>query len=210
MNNPRGPRSQNLRGRGNSAAVNRQITSRLRALHLSQAATWHLSRSARNVHPPAYNEDVIFERKVRIVTATPVTGNTFVPGTIFAAAGLPIAAFGLVSVVGIEVWGAASGTQGVRLQANIITGPTTAVTDRDFDDFGSTGAQRAHLKVSISTKDQGFLSNASTQSFCQVFSLDEAGVPVVGSAIVDLRVQFKNSIVALKQQSAGPKDVRLC
>lgn len=178
-------------------SVNRLITSRLRELHLSQSAGWHLCRS-RLIDPPAYIEDVIYERKVRMPFEAVIAGTGINPAEITAAAGFSPSAFSLITVLGIEAWGpAGDGALGIRVRTNVISG-NIAVTDRDFDDFGTVGARRAHVKLSISAKDQSFLPVTSTLNFATFNCFDELGVMVAGHVLVDFRVQFKNNSATVR------------
>jgi len=127
-----------------------------------------------------------------MAVTVPATGFNFITADVIGAGGIHDTSFVYMTILGIDLYGTAGANNGIRLLTRIFTDATTKL-DRDFDDFGTQGAQRPHIKVKISAKDQQFLPTGSADVLFGVFCLDPIGAPVAGSVIVDVLCQFKNT-----------------
>lgn len=194
----RGGRRPN-RGNSNRRTV-RTIGNTIRAMHLNQAATWHLNKT-RNFDPPPYVEDVIYQRKVRLSAIT--TGTTsiaYTPASILAAAGLVPGSFTLMTVLRADFYGqAAAASNGLSVISFIISSDGQIARDRDFEDNGVQGSRRPHISISISPKDQGFVETSGTSQIFNGAVLDGNGGTVSGQIIADFMVQFKNTAAAVRE-----------
>lgn len=204
------------RGTSRRSNVDRRISAYVHRLHLNSPPTWYLVKS-RNTDPPPYNEDAIYQRKVRIAATLTVAGYPVVPDDVISSAGLTSTSFELFSIneikvysdAGVTVSGGAAPSIGIRLSTRIIqqvpkpTGTAITLIDREFSDYGVTGARRPCIHVRINPKDQGFIDSSQTDPTSPVLfvqTIGPGGIPVIGSVIIDMIVSFKNSEVTVRNR----------
>lgn len=170
----------------------RQIGNVLRKLHLNSSPSWHLVKGG-STDPPPYVEDVIYQRKVRIASATPAGALGIPFSTILGAAGLPAGSFTRMTILRVDAYGSITGAEnGIRLSTNIITNDGLVV-DRDFEDYGTLGARRPKVSIEISPKDQEFIDTSSPAGLVVFRTLDRNGTAIAGNVVVDFHCQFKNT-----------------
>lgn len=208
MNNNR------LRNYRNANALRSQklVSNMLRTRQISTPPQWALVKSRgatafnRSVNPPPYNDDSVYQRKVRIVHSNNLN-NIITVKQLQDAAGVG-SIFHYVAVDRIEAWGAHSdGTAPMlRVQpAFPISATGSHPNSRDFIDIGTTGASKSHLAITLGEKDIKFFS-ASTVEICKVGLLNEEGAPVLGQVIIDLWCRFRgtNTSVFASSHSYAP------
>lgn len=195
------PSKRKNKGRSNVARV---VSAQLRRMHLNAAPTWHLVPHRNpNQDPPAYTQDAIYTRKVRVIAVVAAGSFNIYPSIIIASAGLSSSAFETLTVTRIKAYGTASvENNGLRLLTRLMTLVTTpdgdpqTLPDREFLDWGTQGSRRPFIDVEISPKDQGFIDAtavAGTAAVCTVQVLNQSGLGVAGNVIVDFFCQFRNS-----------------
>jgi hypothetical protein len=175
----------------------RIVTNKLRTARLTTDKQWALNGNQKVVSPPPYNEDAVWVRKARIAFTTVVGGVSVTFAEIMTALGLPTTVFTRYMVTHMALYGGST-IPGVRLTPYISSANTTT-PDREFSDFGTVGAARPCIKVSISTKDNGYCS-IPTAIAASLFTLDEAGAPVVGTVVVDFVIHLKNTAVVTRER----------
>lgn len=197
------PRRSNRRRGEQAGSVVRRVNARLRALHLTGAGTWFLRGNQQTAAPPPYNEDAIWQRKVRFAfqTITPASALTF--ANVLTELGLAAGTFGFIQVQHIAVWGnpavAGNTADGIRVQTYITNPGVPSIPDREFSDFGTAGAERACIKLSVNLKDLGF-SSLPTDTLVEVSSLNALGVEITGGVIVDMTVLLKNTAAIVRRE----------
>jgi len=148
---------------------------------------------ARNDIPPEYDADVIYQRKLRIIVATPASGDIAVTsGQVCQAAGFSTATqFQEVMLLAADVYGPDSGAGGI-LVTPFVAHTGNAPTQQSFSDFGMTGAARSHVFVRVSPKDQQFVATSPVSTLLRVAGIASTGsIGVAVTCIVDLHLQFR-------------------
>lgn len=170
-----------------STNVDRRITSHIRRLHLNARPDWFMVRS-RSKDPPIYNEDVKFNRKLRVITGVGTSGLDWHVSDILSA--LPgVASFSVSEIMFYGAGAAASSTITVRARANL---PTLAnsTSPRTFQDTGVPGQSRSkvHLRFPNTHLVEYGQANLTTILFNLVLR-DESAAQITGDVIMDFVLQ---------------------
>lgn len=179
--------------------TDRIVSAHIRKLHLNSPPCWFKVPS-KNGDPPVYNEDAIFQRKIRIIassaTATPVNINA---KGCADAAGLTSTAFNKVVIVEAHFY-SSSNDAGLRVATFMPNEVGSAFkNDKIFTDQGVSGQARSHVKVRLNPKDNRPIPTTSTDSVFLVTGVDGATGAVVGAALViDVLCQFYSSVAVLR------------
>lgn len=170
-------------GRNN---ISRQISAKLRALHITDEPRFHVEKR-RNTDPNPYSPEVTYVRKVRIVLGP---GNTFVNLGMVLTAIWPsrgeFEPFRRMMIVGISAFGEAGAKTYVSVEtlAGLFQGKSDA--DRRWTDYGVQGSRRPAIHLRAAPKDLAWVTASDGNLIFIATNPD-------GSVILDLLVHLTGS-----------------
>jgi len=171
--------------------VRKIISNTLRKTNLTSLPGWHPVKT-KNFDPPPYNDDAVYQRKIRFAEPVPVNGFKLSCVNITGAIGLGTI-FKEMTVTRLDVYG--SDVEGVIVSAD---GPFGHTSPQEFSDFGVPGSRRGHVAIEICPKDQEWLHTDDANVLFTIFCTVPNGTPSAGTVIIDIHAMYRNTITALK------------
>lgn len=184
-------------GGAHSADLDRQISAKLRAAHITGPATWYKNPGFRNpadlINAPPYALKQRFQGTSDV--ATPLTLHP-----LDLAADTLTAGFDTVQVTRIDVWGPTGDSTIVCGYSQPIRGETNT-TRRIFVGTGTEGAQRPYVSASISPTVAYNFKNTDRFGILTVLLYGPNGARHAGDCLVDVWTTWTSSPSQLESTS---------
>lgn len=176
------------RGRARRSNANRRVAQILRSHHVTTSPTWYQIRT-RSTDPPAYNNDPMYQRKVRFIGKGAAAGYEFTIDTIGKQSKFDLL-FAYIMIERIDVYGQADASTIQCTVKDLKTiQPSYGIT-KNFTDAGVDGSRRSHISIAYPAKDNRLFKIADPAILMTLSSLSKNGTAQDYDYVIDIHCKF--------------------